>query len=295
MRDKHKKPKWFLVVGSCILLLTLASCKSNKNGEDLIVPAPKLYTEAMYLLAKGKYKDAAHEFHRVYAQHPGAELASKAQLMEAYTLFLEGEYEESAGTLDLFYTLHPADPYCAYALYLKGMNYYMQVEDIDLDQSNTSRAKEVFEQLIARFPDTKYATDARMKMCLLDDHMAGKELEVARYYLFKKQPIAAVNRAKCVINSYQNTAHTQEALYRIAQGYKMLGIKDEASKYIAVLGYNYPRSAWYKKGYELIREWEENNNAKVSTISQKKQAANTNNANKTKKTNKKTKEAATMQ
>ncbi|WPY00867.1 Outer membrane protein assembly factor BamD [Candidatus Trichorickettsia mobilis] len=243
---------------SCLIILGLlfVGCKSKKKDDDIVVPATELYANALVLLEKNKYNDAATEFGKVFLQHPGNLVTPQAELMHAYSLFLATEYEEAVDVLDTFIKLHPMNIDIAYAYYLKGLSYYMQISNVHLDQSRTSLAKASFDDVIQRFPGTKYAIDAALKIDLVNDHLAGKEMEIGRYYLRIKNPIAAILRFQNVIEQYQTTSHTSEALYRLVLGYKLLGLNEDAKKYAAVLGHNYPASTWYKHAYALVTKEE---------------------------------------
>ncbi len=180
-------------------------------------------------------------------------MTPQAELMQAYSLFLAAQYEEAVDVLDMFIKLHPANVDIAYAYYLKALSYYMLISDVNHDQSRTFLAKDSFEDVIAKFPNTKYAIDSSLKIDLVNDHLAGKEMMVGRFYLKKKNPMAAINRFEEVIDNYQTTSHSVEALYRLAESYMMLGLPDEAKKYASVLGYNYPDSQWYSYAYRLVQ------------------------------------------
>jgi outer membrane protein assembly factor BamD len=230
---------------------SLVSCKSTKEDET-ITPADTLYSKGTELLQHNKHKDAAHEFAKIYFQHPGSEFAAKAEIMEAYSFYLAAEYEEAIDVLDTFVNLHPMHEDIAYVYYLKGMCYYMQISDAEHDQGKTDAAQIAFQEVINRFPLTKYAVDASLKMDLIKDHLAGSEMNVGRFYLKQQNPIAAVKRFQNVVQNYQTTSHIAEALYRMTECYMMLGIKDEAAKYAAVLGHNYPDSQWYEHAHRLV-------------------------------------------
>ncbi|WP_410520971.1 outer membrane protein assembly factor BamD [Candidatus Tisiphia endosymbiont of Beris chalybata] len=234
--------------------LALSSCKTKKIDEDLIVPVNELYDEGVVLLEKQKYLKAAEQFSRIFYQDPGNIASSQAELMQAYSLFLAGQYEEAVDVLTVFISLHPMHPDVSYAYYLKALSYYMQISDTQLDQSRTVLAKESFEDVISLFPNTRYSIDSSLKIDLVTDHLAGKEMDLGRYYLRKKNPIAAINRFQLVVDSYQTTSHISEALYRLVEGYLMLGLNEEAQKYAAVLGYNYPNSNWYRYAHALMNK-----------------------------------------
>lgn len=242
-----------LYLGALLLAsLTLSGCKNKKGDDDLVTPAPELYSKGLQLLDQGKYVKAAEEFDKIFFQHPGDDITPQAELMHAYSLFLATEYDQAVDVLDIFIKLHPMNVDVAYAHYLKALSYYMQISNIHLDQSRTALAKVSFEEVIKRFPNTRYAIDAALKIDLVNDHLAGKEMEVGRYYLRKKNPIAAIKRFQNVIENYQTTSHTSEALYRLVVSYMALGLHVEAKKTAAVLGTNYGDSNWYRYSYDLV-------------------------------------------
>lgn len=239
-----------LIIG-CALVLFI-SCKTKKD-DDAIIPANELYANGLESFEQQKYKVAADEFAKIYFQHPGTGLSAKAEIMEAYSLYLAGEYDEATDVLDIFIKLHPVHQDIAYVYYLKALSYYMQMSNADHDQSKTELAKAALSDVIIKFPHTKYATDAALKMDLVNDHLAGAEMNIGRFYLAQNNPIAAAGRFEVVVRDYQTTSHAPEALYRMVESYMMLGLKNEALKYAAVLGYNYPESIWYKNSYHLVQ------------------------------------------
>ncbi|ADE29693.1 outer membrane protein assembly factor BamD [Rickettsia prowazekii] len=240
-----------LVIG-----LVLGGCKSKKDSNDIVAPIATLYNEGIILLDKKKYKKAAEEFGKIFYQHPGNEMTPQAELMQAYSLFLAAQYEEAVDILNMFINLHPANIDIAYAYYLKALSYYMLISDVNHDQSRTFLSKDSFEDVITKFPNTKYAIDSSLKIDLVNDHLAGKEMMIGRFYLKKKNPMAAINRFEEVIDNYQTTYHSVEALYRLVESYMMLGLHDEAKKYTSVLGYNYPNSKWYSYAYRLVKNYQ---------------------------------------
>lgn len=232
--------------------ISLASCMHKKNLNEDIVPARHLYSRGKSLLESGNYNKAAEEFEKVYFQHPGSNVTPYAELMEAYSLFLATKYEDVSDVLENFIKIHPLHTDIAYAYYLKGLSEYMQISRAELDQTATQNAKHTFQEVITRYPGTKYAVDSSLKIDLVNDHLAGSEMVVGRYYLFVNNPISAISRFQNVVKNHQTTAHIPEALYRMVESYMMLALKDEAKKYGSVLGYNYNNSKWYKKAYKLL-------------------------------------------
>ena len=235
------------------LLLMLTSCKNKKSDDETVLPATLVYNTGREYLERGDYKKAAEEFEKIYYQHPGASITPQAELMESYTLFLSGRYEDAVDVLNIFINIHPMHDDIAYAYYLRGLAEYMQISRSELDQSVTERTQKAFNELITRFPNTKYAVDAKLKMDLIEDHLAGNEMYTGRYYLIVYNPIAAIGRLQNVLKDYPTTSHVPEALYRMTEAYMMLGIPEEARKYAAVLGHNYNDNKWYKRAYKLVK------------------------------------------
>ncbi len=252
------------------MILPLSACSSNKAGKDMAnqinsdsavavgektaqTPVEILYREAAKLLNASKYVEAAKKFDEVEREYPYSQWATKAQLMSSYAHYRDLKYDEAIIALDRFIQLHPSDKNIAYAYYLRALCYYEQISDVRRDQKMTKLALENLKQVVKRYPDSKYARDAQLKLDLTKDHLAGKEMEIGRYYLKQKQYQAAVNRFQRVVDDYQTTTHVPEALYRLVEAYLGLGIPVEAKKSAAVLGHNYPKSYWYKEAYKLIK------------------------------------------
>ena len=235
----------FLVVG-------LLGCADLKKPKYVERPVEELYNEALDFLKQKLYVSATNSFDEVERQHPYSTWATKAQIMAAYTYYLANRYDEEILALDRFIQLHPSNRDVAYAHYLKGLSYYEQISDVARDQKITELAMASFRELVTRFPKSKYARDAKVKIDLTFDHLAGKEMEVGRYYHTQRQYLAAINRFHVVIDEYQTTTHTPEALLRLTEAYLALGLTEEARKTAAVLGHNFPGSEWYVDSYELI-------------------------------------------
>lgn len=234
-------------------LLLIAGCSSSEETYT-DKPVDVLYNQAMDDLEAGDDKKAAKLFDEVERQHPYSSWATRAQLMAAYAHYRANEYDDAVAAADRYIELHPANPDVPYAYYLKGLSYYERISDIHRDQEMTEQAKKVFEDIVTRFPNSEYARDARLKIDLANDHLAGKEMVIGRYYLTRGFYLAAINRFRAVIDRYQTTTHTPEALLRLTEAYTALGIDDEARKTAAVLGYNFPQSDWYADAYKLVRK-----------------------------------------
>ena len=223
-------------------------------------PVEDLYNSAIDLMLEGKFRTSTTKFDEVERQHPYSVWSTKAQLMAAYAYYQANRYDEGIVALDRFIQLHPANKDISYAYYLKALSYYEQISDVSRDQKMTQLALTSLRELTRRYPNSKYSRDAKLKLDLTYDHLAGKEMQVGRYYHTQRQYLAAINRFKVVVEKYQTTTHVPEALHRMTEGYYALGLLGEARKTAAVLGHNYPGSKWYINSYEMI----ENNKVPIS-------------------------------
>lgn len=239
-------------------VLMLAGCGDDKVT-DADSPIQKnetieaLYDKASVSFSAQSYAVAMEEFSEIERQHPYSEWAARAQVMAAYSAYRGGKFDDAVGILDRFVKLHPTHTSAPYAYYLTGLCYYTQISDVGRDQKMSEKARSALRDVVERFPDTDYARDAKLKLDLTNDHLAGKEMEIGRYYLKRQDYPAALNRFKYVIDNFQTTTHTPEALHRLVETYLRLGVVAEAKKYAAVLGYNYPGSDWYKYSYEMMQ------------------------------------------
>lgn len=241
-----------ILICSVCLLLVACSSTDDKNKEQVEKPVEELYNIAAKSLEEKNYKEATKQFEEVERQHPYSQWATKAQLMAAYAAYQGDNYDDAINALDRFMELHPGSEDIDYAYYLKALAYYEQITDVARDQEITKEALDAFNTLIQRFPDSKYARDAKLKMDLTNDHLAGKEMEIGRYYLNRGETNAAINRFRTVVKDYQTTTHVPEALHRLVECYLSLGLHTEAARVAAVLGYNYPGSKWYEDSYKII-------------------------------------------
>jgi len=245
VRAKH-------VIATLGLSLMLAACSSNDAPEYVERPVSELYNGAQDLLDAKEYQQAAEAFDEVERQHPYSVWATKATLMSAYAYYQDNKYDDAINALDRFISLHPANPDVPYAYYLKALSYYEQISDVGRDQQMTQHAMDALDDVIRRFPDSKYARDAKLKKDLTVDHLAGKEMDVGRYYQDRSEYLAAINRFKSVIENYQTTTHVPEALARLTECYLALGLEGEAKRTAAVLGHNFPGSEYYSESYSLM-------------------------------------------
>jgi outer membrane protein assembly factor BamD len=238
------------------LIVPVAGCAGNKVKGDTAYIARDVNT--LYALAKSRMDDARYEeaaklFDEVERQHPYSVWARRAQLMSSFSYYLGQKYPDAVSSAQRFLTIHPGNREAPYAHYLIAMSYYQQIPDVARDQRTTQLAADAFNELIRRYPQSRYASDGRLKLDLINDHLAGKEMEVGRFYQRSGNWLAAVSRFRNVVDKYQTTSHAPEALMRLTESYLALGVPAEAQKTAAVLGTNYPGSEWYKHAYGLVQ------------------------------------------
>lgn len=212
----------------------------------------KLYNEGLSALSSGQNKSAVKDFAEVERKYPYSSFATKAILMQAYANYRAAKFDDAIIAANRFITLHPGHRDTGYAYYLIAVSNYNKISDTKRDQTATIKALAALEEVAQRFPGTPYAADAAQKAKVARDHLAGKEMEIGRYYYKNNSYLAGINRFKRVVTDYRNTSQTPEALYRLSEGYMALGIVSEAQTAAAVLGYNYPNSEWYKDAYRLV-------------------------------------------
>jgi outer membrane protein assembly factor BamD len=241
-----------LLLGAVALSSLVSGCGSSSDESSKQVksgPVEELYNNGVDALNARRFTTAADQFNAVEQNYPFSTWAVNAQLMSGYALYLQNKYTEALGTLDRFIQLHPAHRDIAYAYYLRALCYYEQIADIQRDQKGTEVAMNALREVVTRFPDTAYARDAKLKIDLCVDHLAGKEMEIGRFYQKQQLYEAAIGRFQRVVDDFQTTNHAPEALARLTEVYLALGLKDQARKSAAVLGYNYPGSEWYSATY----------------------------------------------
>lgn len=237
--------------------LTLAGCSSSKVKKDQAYIArdvETLYNVAKDTLDRRNYKLAGAMFDEVERQHPYSVWARRAQLMSSFSYYVAGEYNEAIGSSQRFLSLHPGSREAPYAYYMVAVSYYEQITGVERDQQITQQALDSLGELIRRYPNTDYAADARLKVDLARDHLAGKEMEIGRFYQTRGLHLAATIRFRTVIDQYDTTSHTPEALHRLVESYLLLGIPEEAFKAASVLGGNYSGSKWYERAFALMKK-----------------------------------------
>jgi len=254
----HKISRPFALLALAAFIVPLASCGTLGGGRTradtryVARDVNTLYNAGWDRMQRGMYGQAALLFDEVERQHPYSVWARRAQLMSAFNYYAVGDHTKSIESARRFLSIHPGNRDAPYALYLIALNYYEQINDVTRDQATTRQALDALGEVVRRYPNSPYADDARLKVDLVRDHLAGKEMEIGRFYQRRRQWLASVVRFRAVIDEYQTTSHAAEALMRLTESYLALGIPDEARRAAAVLGANYPQSRWYQRAYQLV-------------------------------------------
>jgi outer membrane protein assembly factor BamD len=254
-----KPTRSIILLVACAAILPTAGCARNRAKGDTSYVArdvSSLYAAAKRTMDQGDYETAAKLFDEVERQHPYSVWARRAQIMSAFNYYLGQKYTDAISSAQRFLTIHPGNVEAPYAHYLVAMSYYQQIADVTRDQATTQQAADSFGELIRRYPDSRYASDARLKLDLINDHLAGKEMEVGRFYERSGNWLAASLRFREVVDKYQTTSHTPEALERLVETYLALGTPAEAYKTAAVLGKNYAGTYWYRQSLRLLLAYE---------------------------------------
>ena len=247
----------FRLAAPLLIILAVGGCSLFKSDppearDASDVPVETLYSRGVDALGQENYPVAVKQFDLLEQTYPYSSFAVNAQLMQGYTEYKRSHYTDAIGVLDRFIQLHPAHRDIAYAYYLRALCYYEQIADIQRDQKLTRDAMVALQEVVTRFPNSSYGRDARLKIDLARDHLAGKEMEIGRYYEKQKLYTAAIGRFQRVVDDFQTTNHVPEALHRLTEIYLILGLPDQARKTAAVLGHNYPGSPWYEDSFRDI-------------------------------------------
>ncbi|MDP3660108.1 outer membrane protein assembly factor BamD [Phenylobacterium sp.] len=235
--------------------VALTGCAGNKKKPRLAYeerPVELLYATGADRLDRGQWSQAVDYFQEVERQHPYSEWSRRAILMQAYAHYQGNNYPEAVADADRFISLYPGNATAAYAYYIKAICYFEQIVDVGRDQAATGQALAALSDVTQRYPRTEYAADARLKIDMVNDQLAGKEMTIGRWYMRQGDTLAAIGRFKTVVDRYQTTSHTPEALYRLVESYMTLGLVEEAKRNGAVLGFNYPGDVWYSDAYRLL-------------------------------------------
>ncbi len=248
-----------LLVGF-VLAVAVAGCASftnkTKPNDDFAEADPPdlLYNQGLAYLSAGDTTKAGEKFKKIDEEHPYSEYARRSMIMTAYLSFRRGQYPETINAARRYVTLFPASEDAAYAQYMIGESYFRQIPDVTRDQKSAAQAIQAMNQVIVKYPDSEYAIDARKKIQIAQDQIAGKEVQIGRYYQERREFLASINRFRVVVEKYQSTRHVEEALHRLTECYLALGIVQEAQTSAAVLGHNFPDSSWYQDSYNLLNK-----------------------------------------
>jgi outer membrane protein assembly factor BamD len=252
MRPLRLLPAALLLLGGCSTIGGWFGASNAPKVDPASIPVETLYSNGVDALNAHNYKSAVTQFDNVEQYYPYSTWSANAQLMHGYAEYLQSDYTQAIGSLDRFIQLHPAHRDIAYAYYLRALCFYEQISDIQRDQKGTSLAMDALQEVVTRFPDSAYARDARLKIDLCRDHLAGKEMEIGRWYENQHLYAAAIGRFQRVVADFQTTNHVPEALHRLTEIYLKLGMVDEARRTAAVLGHNYPGSVWYEDSWNQL-------------------------------------------
>ncbi|MBA3448967.1 MAG: outer membrane protein assembly factor BamD [Pseudaminobacter sp.] len=249
----------FLAFAAIAAPLLLSACMSSEADVDLATyvdqtePADVLYNQGLANLSAGRLKEASRKFDAVDRQHPYSEYARKSMVMGAFANYRQGNYDEAVNAAKRYVSLYPSSEDAAYAQYIIGLSYFRQIRDVTQDQKESRRAIEAMDEVVQRWPESEYVEDAKEKVRFARDQLAGKEMQIGRYYLERREYIAAVKRFRYVVENYSNTRQVEEALARLTEAYYAMGLTSEAQTAAAVLGQNYPDSRWYSDSYKLLQ------------------------------------------
>lgn len=257
MLERSRLKTALLAAATGALVLTAGCAGQGGKKKDTAYVArdvDTLYAAAKSRLDQGRTKQAAALFDEVERQHPYSPWARRAQLMSAFSYYAARDYNKAVQSAQRFLSIHPGNKDAPYAYYLIAVCYYEQISDVTRDQRTTEQAKQALTDIMRRYPTTSYASDAKLKLDLVNDHLAGKEMTIGRSYERSGKWLAATLRFRNVVDNFQTTSHTPEALYRLVEGYLALGVAVEAQKAAAVLERNYPNSEWYARAFKLMKK-----------------------------------------
>jgi outer membrane protein assembly factor BamD len=249
----------FVAAPALAVALIASGCQSNGNDIDLamlvenVEPADVLYNQGLANLEAGRLNEAAAKFEAVDRQHPYSEFARRSLVMGAFTQYRQGNYQDAINSAQRYVQLYPTSSDAAYAQYIIGLSYWRQIRDVTQDQAESRRTIEAMQELVQRWPESEYVDDAQQKIRYARDQLAGKEMQVGRYYLERREYVAAARRFRNVVENFSNTRQVEEALARLTETYYAMGLASEAQTAAAVLGHNFPDSQWYADSYRLLQ------------------------------------------
>lgn len=257
--DMRKSARVVAVVLAAVAGSSLITACQNDPDIDITKltaetdPPEVLYNQGLANLNAGKTTEAGRKFDAIDRQHPFSEYARKALVMNAFVAYRNGQYQDAINSTNRYLNLYPQSEDAAYAQYIQGLAYTKQIPSVTQDQKPAQRAIEAMQVVVDKYPDSEYVDDAQSKIRFARDQLAGKEMQVGRYYLERKEYLAAISRFRVVVEQYPNTNQVEEALARLVEGYFAMGVTAEAQTAAAVLGHNYPDSQWYADSYKLLQ------------------------------------------
>lgn len=251
--EKGTASRWVFRVGTAVSLALLVACSGERSGEPLdALSAQAIFERGERQIARGNPDDAAFTFGEIERLYPYSEYAQRALIMQAFAYHRDEDYPNSRASAQRYLDFYPAEEDAAYAAYLLALSYYDQIDEIGRDQGLTFQALQALRRVIEQYPDSEYARTSVLKFDLAFDHLAAKEMEIGRFYLKRGNYVAAANRFRTVVEDFQTTTHTPEALHRLVESYLSLGLVEEAQTAGALLGYNYQSSEWYEASFALL-------------------------------------------
>ena len=251
--EKGTASRWVFRVGAVVSLAVLVACSGERGGEPLDnLSAQAIFERGERQIENGNPDDAAFTFGEIERLYPYSEYAQRALIMQAFAYHRDEDYPNSRASAQRYLDFYPAEEDAAYAAYLLALSYYDQIDEVGRDQGLTFQALQALRRVIERYPDSEYARTSVLKFDLAFDHLAAKEMEIGRFYLKRGNYIAAANRFRTVVEDFQTTTHTPEALHRLVESYLSLGLVEEAQTAGAILGYNYQSSEWYESSFALL-------------------------------------------
>lgn len=247
-----------LVASALALPLLLSACASDPDASlaayvDTIEGPDVLYNQGLANLNAGNLTEAGRKFDAVTRQHPFSEYSRRAVVMGAFVNYRQGNYQEAISAAQRYVQLYPTSEDAAYAQYIIGLSYFRQIRGVTQDQTESRRTLEAMQELVDRWPDSEYVEDAQAKIRFARDQVAGREMQIGRYYQERREYVAAIRRFRNVVEHFSNTRHIEEALARLTETYMAMGLTSEAQTATAVLGHNYPDSQWYADSYRLLQ------------------------------------------
>lgn len=243
------------IFGACVVATALSACSGNLTDRTASLEGytpEHIFERGEYELSEGKTENAAYYFSEIERLYPYSSWSKRALIMQAYSYHQGKDYEDSRAAAQRYIDFYPTDEDAAYAQYLLALSYYDQIDEVGRDQGLTFQALQALRTVIEVYPDSEYATSAILKFDLAFDHLAAKEMEIGRYYLRRHHYTSAINRFRVVVEDFQTTTHTPEALFRLIEAYLSLGLVDQAQTAGAILGYNYQSTVWYEDAYQLL-------------------------------------------